>query len=381
MNRQASSLLATTRGLLRLPRLATLGHRSAAVAARQRLVLTHGPQARTFTATATHSGPWLGDPYLDGAEKIGHTQLPLGLAADGRRKQTLDIHPTGWESSKEERFRLSTLDLFNTQNYSTHALIFKLAEAEKPHVLEALKCGLEDALGQCRHMVGTVERNEHGDFSIVKKPDSTINCVLQWLDDGPSYSDLEKAGFTSQSLGDPARLTIEGMTMGCRRPPDSSPAVTGFQLNLIPGGLIFTIHKHHAAIDIAGTTSLVHQIAGNCHSILKGTPRPSWDEAYMDRSRFVSNVAQEAQVDPPPAPGRHPDWLPCSWLLFHLPKSKAAELKQLAMPEDGTWISTHDALTAFLWRVISKHRARIYRPDLGSPALLFEAINMRDRCK
>jgi Transferase family len=152
-------------------------------------------------------------------------------------------------------------------------------------------------------------------------------------------------------------------------------------LNFIPGGLIFTVHKHHAALDIAGTTSLVHQIADNCYSILKGTPQPSWDERLMDRSRFISKVADEDLVDPPAAPKRHPAWYPCSWLLFHLPQSKAAELKRLATPDNGTWISTHDALTALLWRVISRNRAKIYNPDLTLPALFFEAINMRDRCK
>ncbi|KUI65222.1 Trichothecene 3-O-acetyltransferase [Cytospora mali] len=232
-------------------------------------------------------------------------------------------------------------------------------------------------------MFGHLEPNEHGDFSIVKTPSSTVKLVTQWLDDPedgfPSYSDLEKAKFTSQSLGDISRLTIEGMTMGCRSPPDTKPAMTGFQLNFIPGGLIFTVHKHHAALDIAGTTSLIHQIAGNCKAILTGTPAPNWEESLMDRSRFITDIPENDLLHPPAAPGRHPDWHPCSWLLFHLPRSKAAVLKSLATPSNGKWISTHDALTAFLWRIISKHRARIYMPDLSTPALFFEAINMRDR--
>lgn len=305
------------------------------------------------------------------------------------KKETFHIHPSGHETSQEEEcFRLSTLDLIITQNYSVHALIFKLdvTDSDKPGIISIFKRGLELTLGQCRHVVGTIERNPYGDFSIVKKRDSTVEFVVQMLDgpedNFPSYSDIEKAKFSSESLGDLGLLSIEGMTMGSKCSPDSSPVISGFQLNFIPGGLIFTAHNHHLASDIEGSTSLIQQIADNCYSIVKGTPPPTWDESFMDRSRFIQQeVAKEDQVDPPPSAPRHPDWLPCSWLLFHIPKSKSAELKRLATPEDGTWISTYDALAAFLWRVMSRNRAQIYKPDLKSHAIFMQAINMRSRCK
>jgi hypothetical protein len=298
-------------------------------------------------------------------------------------KRIFHLRPSGDKALEEESFQLSNLDLFNTQNYSVHALFFKTEDSEKPAIIDTLTRGIQAALSQCRHMFGTVEPNDEGGFSIVKKPTSTVKLVVQSLEDPahvyPSFSDLERARFSSQILGDQALLTIEGMTMGCRRPPNTSPAVAAFQVNLIPGGIILTVHKHHAALDIAGTTSLVHQIAGNCSSVWRNTPPPSWDASLMDRSRFVTKVPKEKLIDPPVPPGRHPDWHPCSWLLFHLPPSKAKELKRIASPDDGTWISTHDALAALVWRVMMRNRARIYSVDLPSPALFFEAINMRER--
>ncbi|KAI0899509.1 transferase family-domain-containing protein [Annulohypoxylon nitens] len=299
----------------------------------------------------------------------------------GSGKETFHLDPSNCDKSQEEWFRLSVLDLYNTQNYSTHALIFKLQDSAKAHIIETFKRGIEATLGQCRHLVGTIRENEYGDYSIVREPESTVRFDVQWLDDYPSYTSLEKANFTGRSLGNPARLTIEGMTMACKRLPDTSPPMVAFQLNLIPGGLIFTVHQHHAALDMDGTVSLVHQIANHCYSIVKGTAPPSWNEELMDRSRFFSNVPYEKKIDPPPMPGKSQDWFPCSWLLFHLPQSKAAELKQLCAPDrsQGAWISTYDALVAFLWRVVSKHRAQIYKQDLTQTALFFEPVNMRSR--
>jgi len=326
---------------------------------------------RSFYNESLQRTSLIHDPFLEREGKVA--------------SQTFWIRPQGPKNAAEESFRLSTLDLFNTQNYSTHAFFFKIPDNEKPAVAEILKHGLGNALGQCRHMAGTIRENEYGDFSIVKTSNSSVKVVAQWLDrpgdDFPSYAELEKANFTAGSLGDPARLTIKGMTMGSKLYPDENPAMCAFQLNFIPGGMIFTIHKHHAALDIAGTASLVHQIGANCCSIINDTSPPDWDESLMDRSRFFSKTAANDMIDPPPAPSRHPDWLPCSWLLFHLPPSKAAELKKLASPSDGSWISTHDALAAFLWRVMSKLRSKIYLVDPTAPALFFEAINMRERCK
>ena len=299
------------------------------------------------------------------------------------RKEKFSVRPLGFETS-EEWFRLSILDIVIPPNYNTYAIIFKHDHSDETAVIRTFKCAIEATLQQCRHLIGTVEKNKYGDYSIVRKAESTVEFVVQWLnspsDNYPSYSDLERANFTCAGLGDPAILSIEGMPKSRR--PDDSPVLVGFQLNFIPNGFIFTVHIHHFAVDMTGTTSLIRQIADHCYSIQNGTPKPSWDEALLDRSRFIApDIALEDQIDPMPKPQRHPDWLPCSSLLFHLPPRKSEQLKQLATPSDGTWISAYDALTAVLWRVIARNRAQIYKPDLESPAIFGEPINMRSRCK
>jgi hypothetical protein len=301
-----------------------------------------------------------------------------------RRKETFRLCPPGFGIHKEEWFRLSILDMTVPPNYNTYAIIFSGDHTDKTIVIDTFRRGILSTLGQCRHLVGTIEKNEKGDYSIVKKPTSTVDFVVQWLDDPedeyPSYDDLEKADFTLATLGDSVTLGIKDLSKSCN--PDDSPVVVGFQLNLIKGGFIFTVHVHHFALDMTGTTSLVKQIADNCYSALNNTTKPNWDEALMDRSRFTApDVALEDQSDPLARPERHPDWLPCSWLLFHLPPSKCAQLKLLMEPPDNTRISTYDALVALLWRVLARNRAKIYSPDLASVAIFGEPINMRNRCE
>lgn len=303
------------------------------------------------------------------------------------RKEVFEIRPAGWHNSEDEWFRLSLLDLIITQHYNNYALIFKLKQdSDKTAIPDTFRHALESTLGQCRHAVGTIESNEHGDFSIVKRHCSTVPLVVQWFDDPedqhPSFSDLERVYFCSGELGDPTCLVNTEMTMTDEASPKTSPAVAGFQLNFIPGGLIFTANIHHFAMDVTGACGLIRQLAAHCYSLQHKTPPPTWDERLMDRSRFMPPpVPKEARVDPQPSAPRHHRWLPCSWLLFHISQSKLYELKQLATPDDGSWVSTYDALSAYLWRVLSKTRASIYKPDLHSPAIFLESVNMRKRCK
>lgn len=41
-------------------------------------------------------------------------------------------------------------------------------------------------------------------------------------------------------------------------------------------------------------------------------------------------------------------------------------LKEVAKPNDGTGISTYDAVAGLTWRVLSKIREPLYKPDPAS---------------
>lgn len=86
----------------------------------------------------------------------------------------------------------------------------------------------------------------------------------------------------------------------------------------------------------------------------------------MDLSTVTKLESLEDQrIEGPLPPLRHADHMVGQWLLFHLPKSKAAELKELAGHTDGSYyISSYDACMACIWRVLSRHGANLFKPDL-----------------
>jgi hypothetical protein len=142
------------------------------------------------------------------------------------------------------------------------------------------------------------------------------------------------------------------------------------------------MHSHHYANDVMGWAGFVHQLADNCYSLIHRTTPPTWDPACLDHSRLMDrSIAKEAKVDGHPAQPRHPDLKQSVWLLCHIPKSKAAELKKIASPDDGAWVSTYDACTALLWRTLTKHRVPLYKSDLTATPFWVEAANMRGRCQ
>jgi hypothetical protein len=299
------------------------------------------------------------------------------------------LHPFAWENDPdEERFPVSTLDYLTVCTYNNYALFFRVDDADKPRVADVLKTGLERTLSQARHLCGTIEKDPSGGHSFVKKKDSTVRFVVQWLDSPqdsdayPSFDEIARGNFCTSVLGDLNRWSVPPMTYG-EKPeahPDSSPVVAAYKANFIRGGLVFIMHHHHYSNDVMGWAGLAHQLAENCYATVNKTPYPAWDSACLDLSPVTKPaVPEDAMVDGPPAPERHPAHIPAEMLLFHLPKSKAAELKKLASPTDGSWVSTYDAFSAFLWRTVSRLRAPVFKPDPSAPLMWIEAVDMRRR--
>jgi len=309
------------------------------------------------------------------------------------KQELFELRPAGWESDPaDEYFKLTTLDYLPGQVYTSWALFFRLSDADKPAVVSTLRRGLEITLSQCRQLCGIVEQHPDGGLCMHKKRDSTVQFYVQWLDSPedadkfPSFDDLEQRHFVSQSLGDLDTWCVQPMTYG-EKPeaqPGSNPKVAAFKASFIRGGLVFMMHHHHYGNDIMGWAGEMHQLAENCQAIWKnpGSPSlPPWDPANLDLSRFIHPDPPEDQlIDGPPVPLRHPDHKPAQWLLFHLPKPKIAELKSLASPPDNSyWISSYDAYTAYMWRILTKHRAAIFHPSDSDPLIWGEAIELRRR--
>lgn len=307
------------------------------------------------------------------------------------KQESVHIRPTGWDTDpEEERIKLSTIDTTPICGYNHYMVFFRLNDIVKCHAVEVLRLGLERTLSQARYLCGTIEKDPEGGLSFVKKRDTTVRFVIQHLDSPndadkyPSLDDIERAHFSSQSLGDPKLWGIPEMIWGDGNPAadiDNSPTTAAYQLNLVRGGLVFSMHNHHYAIDMVGWSNFTRQLADNCYAVTNKAEFPAWDPACIDASRFTKHIPKESLIDGPPPAQRHPghpdEQHAC---LFHLPASKAARLKQIATPSNPeNWISTYDAMCAYLWRQLTKVRAPLYRPDLAAYGLFRGAVNMRPR--
>ncbi|KAH8903402.1 acyl transferase [Coniochaeta sp. PMI_546] len=306
--------------------------------------------------------------------------------------EVYQVRPSGYpDHPGYEDFRLSTNDYLSPPILLNFCLYFPLSDDEiRPDIVDGLRLGLEKTLGQYRSLLGTIERNTHGNFSILAKQTSTVGFAVHSFDDAdgnpqlPSFAELERAQFTSTSVRDQA-LLCAGITLSMPA-TTQSPPVLAIQANFLSGGLALTIHFHHWALDFVGFGAFVHQWAENTRAVLCGTPLPEWDPACLDRSRLSSQghtgdgEAAEKNARPISAAKSRTVQQPVSHLLFHLQKSKAQRLKTLAEKENGTQISSYDAFTAMWWRLLTRHRARTYSNlDINSPAPFFEAVNMRSR--
>lgn len=230
-----------------------------------------------------------------------------------------------------------------------------------------------------------------------------------------------------QALGrDDTKLTKSGPTHRARnhtvpygegRPesnPNNSPTISGFQLNFVRGGAVLSSHVHHWATDVVGWSNFARQLADNCRALHAATSGagvvaadereeaallassatvrwPSWDPASIDVSRFTRAAPPADQlVDGPPVVPRHPGHpREQQALLFHLPRSRAEKIKAMAQPDPAassgssdmpSWVSTYDAMCAFIWRHLTRARLAYYKPDLDGPMPWFgESVDMRPR--
>jgi hypothetical protein len=308
-------------------------------------------------------------------------------------QQVIELHPTGWETDPaDEYLKLAPLDYCVGQVYTNWGLFFKLPDSQdhKEAIFDTIRRGLEVTLSQCRQLCGYVEEHPDGGLCFHKKRESTVELHVQWLDgpedEGkhPTFDDLEKRNFTGQALGNLDTWCVAPMTYG-EKPeaqPTSRPKASAFKINFVRGGMVFMMHNHHYCNDINGWAGEMYQLAENCAAIWKSPENPNyppWDPACLDYSA-ISAPPPEQLVDGPTSPPRNPDHVTGQWLLFHLPKSKAAKLKKMASPKDGSdWISSYDAYTVYMWRVLSKHRAKLFKPDLTKNIVWGEAVNMRTR--
>ncbi|KAL0938120.1 trichothecene 3-O-acetyltransferase [Colletotrichum truncatum] len=169
--------------------------------------------------------------------------------------------------------------------------------------------------------------------------------------------------------------------------PSPAPAFL-VQANFIDAGLILTFVAQHNTMDMTGLGHVVHLFSKACHG-----------EEFSEKEVLTGNIARRNIVPllgnsytPGPeldryivkprvslgAPGQPPASAPqCVWAYFFFPPESLASLKSQALESltQSSFVSTDDALTAFLWKSIS--RARLYRLPSEVSSTVMRAMNVR----
>ncbi|KDQ22501.1 hypothetical protein PLEOSDRAFT_1079820 [Pleurotus ostreatus PC15] len=161
------------------------------------------------------------------------------------------------------------------------------------------------------------------------------------------------------------------------------------QATFIEGGLILTFVAQHATMDMIGQGYIIRLFDKACRKeeftaeelAAGNTARrdivPLLDDSYQPGAEVAHQIVlaqPPVETVPPPSPPPPPS----SWAYFTFNPNALTALKSLAiqtLPPTSTFISTDDALTAFVWQSIA--RARLHRLSPTTPLTLGRAIDPR----
>lgn len=201
----------------------------------------------------------------------------------------------------------------------------------------------------------------------------------------PSMHTLSQAGFASNLLDETILAPRKGFTLS----QGESSSVLLIQANIVVGGLILVFSGNHSAMDMPGQAQVIRWFNKACPGeaftpaelevgnlqrrdlvpLLDGTYEPGDELLWQtpDPTPPLSTVPKAdsttTQVQP-------------RWATFFFPCVSVASLKATASAAcTSPYISTDDALSAFLWQSIS--RARVHRLGSQSKSTVARAVNVR----
>jgi hypothetical protein len=261
-----------------------------------------------------------------------------------------------------------------------------------PIIIDTLKNGLHRLVESFPWLGGQVVHEGAGEgnqetYKIVPLKNFTHLVVKDLRNDPsmPSLEELRKANY-------PFSMFDENVI--CPRPTlpsgvDNSAPVFMVQANFINGGLMLSIVAQHNTMDMTGQGAVIELYSKACHSEeftaeelssgnLARENLVPFIESYQRGPELEFQIAPPAPAQPDPkenVPPLSPP--PCSWAYFAFDASSLAALKALATKTlPSGFISTDDALSAFIWQGVT--RARLPRLSPTDFSTFARAIDVRD---
>ena len=304
--------------------------------------------------------------------------------------------------------------------YATILLGFRLPKGHSPKDVETT---LQSALSQLRdtfpflggHVV-IEHRTAHGSgvYKVVPYEDSRPPLPLDVTESSKevgSFDQLASARAPMSMLKSEALAPFPGLPHSFD-PLEKDCPVLSVRLNILEGGYTITFSTHHNVIDMNGLGNLINLFAKAC----RGQPFTQEDKqgSQLDTSSLLPLLSdgetqlshdefrcasrlkppqpqttqqleqqdqhkQSAQPEHPQNPRSRPQ---ASWRYHHFKAETLLELKSQAVGTRSSgasshWISTNDALTAFIWQRVSV--ARTARLQEKQPVKVMRMVNGTQR--
>ena len=279
------------------------------------------------------------------------------------------------------------------KTYTIMMISFPLEEnVDRSKVVSTLEAACKSLARSIPFLAGQVkfdpdEPGEHfksGLFRIVTygHPNGSLLRIKYLSDDFPSYHEISDAKAPSAMLDGSILSTEKGLP---DRPADSDTCpVLVIQANFIHGGLLLCFSGMHSVMDGNGLGQIIRMLATACKG--ESIAEADVQAAYLDRRTYIPPLKPDEtplehldlRIDPNESKPEQPsDTSSRLWTYFRFSAPKLAKLKVEASKEcpPHSWITTNDAVTAILWKAITK--ARSQNLNVSDNTTLFRAVNGR----
>ena len=282
------------------------------------------------------------------------------------------------------------LDILGSQPslYKLYTQICSIYAVPDPSQLVSVIKTLDHGLGELAKtfpwLAGTVinegaSEGITGTFRIL--PATGIPLVIKDLRNhptAPSIDSLRKARFPSTMLDEdmiaPCRtINPSGSCFGL---VNETGPVFAVQVNYISGGIILTFAGQHNVMDMTGQANVIEWLSKMCCGIPlssevisvgmanKREAVPLLEDSWTPGPELDWQMASYINKSANEVSSRLPNLSPSSWRYFEFSAASAQFLKAHAMDtktDDCTFISTDDALCAFIWKCVSQSRVQRLR--------------------
>ena len=298
------------------------------------------------------------------------------------------------------------LDVFGQQPginiYTQICLCFPLADGSSDSaVINTLTKGLERLTASFPWLAGQVvnEGSCPGSSGVFKiKSLATLpRLVVKDLRNSlsmPTVDALRRASFPFKMLDETIIAPCKTIPVHSDESASNSVPVFLVQANFITGGLLLTFVSQHQAMDMPGHGQIMRLFSKACRNepftteelssgnLPRGKLIPLLDNSYEQGPELAHQILKPTPPHPnsnssndQSAPTSSPKY---TWTYFNFHPTSLAALKSLAtktMTFPSGYISTDDALSAFIWQSVI--RARLARLNPKTETTFARAVDVR----